>query len=225
MPTDFASYDLNQDNIISPEEWATFYPQGGGPATDAPYQPPTEKPPGMPDAIWQMISPYYYQMTPDDILATGQAQVNMSIEQQLQEQQYQKDYLSLKQQELGLSADQTAQAQREFGFQSGPYWDFFSGDYFEFQKQVEANKVTMSNNQAKMSGDQVAISGNQVLQSEQDIDKSKNYALAQQYQTDAAKAQSEAAILQAYASMGLVNLNPPPTPQPRIQGAGNPFRY
>lgn len=146
--------------------------------------PPT-KPPGMPDGLWNLISQYYYEMTPEDINATNTATVNATLQQALEEQQYQRDYLALKQQELAFNQQQMAQMQKEFEFQSGPYWDFFSGDYFEFQKQIEANRVTMSND---------------------DVARSKNATLSTMYQTEAAKAQAEAAKLGAMAQMGLVRI-------------------
>ena len=138
-----------------------------------------------------------FELTDEDILAIGQYLLYAGVQDQVANQQYKEDFLNLKNKELGLNDLQLQQAQKEFEFQSGPYWDWYSGEYMDFQKQQAANQMAMSDNQVKMSDNQVAISGDDVL-------KSKNYLQQSRYNTDQALMGLQMAKYNAWAQLGMI---------------------
>ncbi len=165
----------------------------------------------LPQALMDFLEPFLgtAPMTPEQIEAFGTAMTMGEMDLAAQEMMYQWAFLDLKADELGFSQSQLAQAKEEFEFQSGEYWDWFKGDYFEFQKEMEANQVAMSNNQKAMSDNQLLMSKDQLLMSKDDVMRSANSTLASQSQAEAAGYQAEAARYQAMVQMGLTNPGTP----------------
>jgi hypothetical protein len=170
---------------------------------NAPGPPPNTLPGGQtippPDWLVPILSQYGstgYQYTPEDLQAIANWAQQMQMQTSVGQLQYQQDYLAEKSKELDLSAQQQDQMAKEFAFQSGPYWDWFKNDAFQFEK----DKLGM---ERQLSADQLTMSGNQVAMSANDLVRSANQTLATQWQTDAAKAQAQATQWQAMQAMGL----------------------
>lgn len=145
-------------------------------------------------------------ITDDDIALLGQAFLFLQLSQQTDALDLSQGQLDLQFGQLGLNQEQLEQQYDEFEFMRDQYFPWYTGDYFDFMKQQEANKVAMSNNQLGMSNNDLLMSGNQLLISNDDVTKSKNYALASGYQTDQAKYGADAAKYQLLAQLGMVNL-------------------
>ena len=96
-----------------------------------------------------------YDLTDQDIAGIGQYLLTSGVEDQVAQRQYQSDYLDFLTKQLGVNEQQLAQAQREMDFQQGPYWEFYTGPYFDFQKQQAANQLQMSNNDVLRSRNSV----------------------------------------------------------------------
>lgn len=138
-----------------------------------------------------------FELTDEDILAIGNYLLYAGVQDQIANQQYKEDFLKLKNRELGLNDLQLQQAQKEFEFQSGPYWDWYKGEYFDFQKQQAANEMAMSNNQKSISDNQVRISGDDVL-------KSANYLQQSRYNTEQALMGLQMAKYNAWSQLGMI---------------------
>ena len=165
MPTDFQSYDLNKDGQIGQDEWQQFYALDQGPASQQPV--PAEF--DLQDFIGKVQAGTF---TDDDMLAFS----NWYMGQQLGLQAGQMDYQN---RTLGLNEQQLDQQYAEFEFMRDQYFPWYTGDFFDFQKQMEENKLTMSNNQVEIAGIEKG--------------KAQDYALAQFYNTEQAKLGSDAA--------------------------------
>jgi hypothetical protein len=64
---------------------------------------------------------------------------------------YKDSYLEYLEKELGLNSAQLDLAAKQVEFQQGPYWDWYTGPYFEFMQQDSENKAEISDNQVLMS--------------------------------------------------------------------------
>ena len=181
MPTSFGSYDLNKDGQIGQDEWQQFYPQGGGPASEAPAQ-------GQPFDLQTFIDTVSMgTFTDDDMLAFS----NWYMGQQLGQQAGQ---LDLQGRTLDLNEQQLEQQYAEFEFMRDQYFPWYTGDFFDFQKQMEENKLTMSNNQVEIAGIEKG--------------KAQDYALAQFYNTEQPKLGADAARYQYLNQMAQMGASP-----------------
>lgn len=150
-------------------------------AAPAAIQPaPVARPSWLDDIYAQQGGGAGYSLTPDDIAAVGQ----WVLEQQMQQQMGQLDVanrqLDLQQDTIGLNEQQLDQQYREFEFMKEQYFPWYTGDYFDFQKQQAQNDLTMSNNQVAMSDNDVLRSRNSVEQARFQTDQAKYGAQAQQ---------------------------------------------
>jgi hypothetical protein len=181
MPTDFASYDVNQDGAISPDEWTAYTANAGGQPTEpaAPFN--------IDDFIAKVSSGNF---TDDDMLAFSNWYMGQQMGQQAGQMQYQADYLDYLNSGLGLNEQQLAQAKQEMDFQQGPYWDWYTTTYFDHVQK----KDQMDFDLAGMNFDtQKYLSDNQRAIGEIEKGKATDYALAQFYGTEQAKLGADAA--------------------------------
>jgi hypothetical protein len=174
MPTDFASYDSNQDGAISPDEWAAYTANAGTQPTE-----PTQ-PFNLDDFLAKMSSG---QVTDDDLMTFSNWYMGQQMGQQAGQMDYQNNYLDYLNNTLGLNTQQLAQAKQEMDFQQGPYWDWYTTTYFDHVQQ----KDQMDFDLAKYNLDTQKQLG--------EIEKGKatDYALAQFYGTEQAKLGADAA--------------------------------
>lgn len=136
-----------------------------------------------------------YQLTPDQLSTINNYFLQAGIGLQAGQLDYQNRYLDYLNKQEGLGEGQLAQAQQQLQFQTGPYWQWYKDVYFPAQQK-------MSDNQLGISNDQLGISANQLASSAQDVHKSVNYALAQQYQTQQAELARDVSKWQALAQFG-----------------------
>lgn len=181
-----------------------------------------DDPYGSLEQIIELGGEWAEKLTPETIAAISQYILVSGIGQQIGQMQYQDDFLALKAQELQLSEQQLQRMQEEFEFQSGPYWDFMKGDWFEFQQQIEQNDVLKSqysadiakyNSDSARYGSEAAAYGVDVARfgaeaAGSEVERANAYATAQMFNTEAARLGAEVARYQAMASMGLVNQSP-----------------
>lgn len=201
MPSDFASYDLDQNGTITSEEWANA---GGQPPTDpaAPTQPFN-----LDDFIAKVSSGNF---TDDDMLAFSNWYMGQQMGQQAQTVKLKGDELLYLQEKLGLDREQLETARQEIEFQQGPYFDFVSGPMFQHQVQKDQMEFDLAGLNFET---QKHLSDNQRAMSDVELGKSKEYAQAQFYNTEQAKYGADAARWQ-YLQM--TNAQPPPSePGPR----------
>jgi hypothetical protein len=185
MPTDFQSYDINQDGAISPDEWDAFYAGAGG-------QPPADpaastQPFNIDDFISKVSSGNF---TDDDMLAFSNWFMGQQMGQQAQTIQLKADELDYLQAKLGLDGQQLALAKQEIEFQQGPYFDFVSGPMFQHQVQKDQWEYDLAGLNFET---QKYLSDNQRAMADVELGKSKEYAQAQMYNTESAKYGADAA--------------------------------
>lgn len=161
---------------------------GGGPGMLPPPVPGQVAPSSaaVPDWLQPILAQYGgggYQYTPEDLQAIANYEMQQQMQLQFGQQQYQDAYLQQKGRELDLNSAQLDQMQKEFAFQSGPYWDWFKNDAFQFEK----DKLGM---EKQLSQDQLVNSANSTISS--------------RYAMEANKSQAQAAQWQAMQAMGLV---------------------
>jgi hypothetical protein len=189
MPSTFHSYDLNQDNIISPEEWATFYPdEGGPPQTAAPVDPAAPIEPFDLDTFIAKVSSGNF--TDDDMLAFSNWYMGEQMGQQARTIELKGDELDYLQAKLGLDELQLQTAKQEIEFQQGPYFDFISGPQFQHQVQKDQWEFELAGLNMET---QKYLAGNQREIADIEKGKSKDYALAQFYDTESSKYGADAA--------------------------------
>ena len=122
----------------------------------------------------------------EDLQMFANAIMMMQMQQQMGGMDYQNRYMDYLEKTIGLNEQQLLQAQQELEFQSGPYFDWYTNDYFPaIQEQerlrLETSQITSQNAQ----------------------NQSKDYALAQAYNTETAKLGTEAARYNMMAQQGL----------------------
>lgn len=124
----------------------------------------------------QELTPDVLQQIANDILA-----INLGLE--AGQLDYKNHFLEYLEQQLDLNSQQLDLARQQLEFQQGPYWDWYTTEYFEFQKQQAQNEMDMSNNQLAMSENQVEISGNDVLRSEEFTRQARAQTVGAYYQS------------------------------------------
>ncbi len=147
-----------------------------------------------------------YELTDNDILNLGNFQLQNALYQQALDDQYKQGYLEYLNNDLGLKGQQMAVAKQQLDFEQGPYWDWYTEQYFPAQQKMSENQLGISNNQLLQSQEATK-------QSQLDTTKAKDYALAQGYATQQARLGEQAQKYQMWAQMGFVN-------PPRFGGAG-----
>lgn len=166
----------------------TVTPGGGSGAGLPPADPNAAPPPNnapVPDWLKPILASYGsggYQYTPEDLQAIATWANDMQMQTQMGQLQYSQDYLAEKSKELDLTSQQQDQMAKEFAWQSGPYWDWYKNDAFQYEK----DKLGM---EKQLSADQLTQSANQTL--------------ASQWQSEAAKATAQANQWQAMQAMGI----------------------
>jgi hypothetical protein len=208
MPTSFASYDSNQDGQISAEEWAAVYgaldqgpmtPRGGGSydfdgdgvaeeytflGADAP-----QAAFNLDEFIAKMTSGNF---TDDDLIAFSNWYMGQQIGQQAGQLDYQNRYLEYLNSQLGLNEQQLAQAQQEMAFQQGPYWEWYTTQYFPHQQERDKMEFELAGLNLTTQKELAGI----------EKGKAKDYALAQFYNTEQAKYGADAARWQFLQQTG-----------------------
>lgn len=150
------------------------------------------------DTIWDQLREWLSQLVGDfgdlgnlDTDTLTQALPFMQLYQQMQQMQYQGDYLGYLRDQQSLGEDQLAEAKQELDFKQGPYWDWYTKVYFPQQQELsQLNYDTqrqLSSDQLKMGEQQLGIGQQNVFQ---ELERTKQ-----------AKAQSAVAMAQAYQSM------------------------
>jgi len=108
------------------------------PNADPNAQQPWAPTPGMPQ--W-LIDAYEngggYTLTDDDLMMLANWMLTQQMGQQAASVDYQNRYLDYLNGQLGLNEQQLAQAQQEMAFQQGPYWDWYTTEYFPSQQEQE----------------------------------------------------------------------------------------
>ena len=174
---------------------------------------------GMQDFIQQLAAlGAGYELTDDDILNLGNFQLQNALYQQALDDQYKQGYLEYLNHDLGLKGQQMAVAKQQLDFQQGPYWDWYTNEYFPAQQQMSKDQLSMSNNQVGISNNQLLQSQEATKQSQFDTTKAKDYALAQAYGTQAARLQEQMGKYAMWAQQGFINpphTRPSPLSQPR----------
>jgi hypothetical protein len=193
MPTDFASYDLDQNGTISPEEWDAFYANAGGGQPPANPAAPAQ-PFNIDDFIGKVSSGNF---TDDDMLAFSNWYMGQQMGQQAKTIQLKADELDYLQAKLGLDQEQLETAKMEIEFQQGPYFDFVTGPQFQHQVQKDQWEFEMAGIQFDLANlnfeTQKYLSDNQRAMADVELGKSKEYAQAQFYNTEQAKYGADAA--------------------------------
>lgn len=140
--------------------------------------------PQVPEWLQTILDQYGgYEMSDDDIMALSNYMLMAGVEQQAGKTKYDADYLAFLNKKLGVDEQGLAQAQQELDFQQGEYWDFYTGPYMELQRQQTANALEMSNNE---------------------VAKSRDYAIAQTYNTQSAKYGADANKYQYLIATGQI---------------------
>jgi len=192
MSSTFQSYDANRDNTISPDEWAQFYPDEGGPPQGDPAA-PTEA--FDIDTFITKVSSGNF--TDDDMLAFSNWYMGQQMGQQAGQMDYQNRYLDHLGQVLEGNNAALAQAGKEMEFQQGPYWDWYVEDFFPHQQEKDRMDFELAGDnldtQKYLMEGQRYMSDNQKLISDSDRGKAQDYALAQFYGTEQAQYGADAA--------------------------------
>lgn len=144
----------------------------------------TVEPIPRPDWLDDILGSYDYPLTPADLDALANATMTRQID--LEDRQYgldsraldlasrdqdlkamdqhlailQNDYLT---KQLGLQGDQLARAQKEFEFQSGPWWDWYVNEKFPGDMEIARNQVQMSKLNLKNAQNQQNLAALQQL--------------------------------------------------------------
>lgn len=180
MPTSFASYDLDQDGQISVDEWSQFYAMDEGPGSD-PAAPP--EPFDLDTFLGKMASGDF---TDDDLMAFSNWYMGQQVGLQAGQLDLANRRLDYDLQALGLNEMQIETAKQEIEFQQGPYWDWYTTEYFPNQQERDRMDIEL---QRYNLDTQKALG-------EIEQGKAKDYALAQFYGTEQAKLGAEAARYQ-----------------------------
>lgn len=184
MPTDFASYDLNQDGLIGQDEWDAFYANAGG----APAEPAAPVEPFNLDTFLARMSSG--QANDDDLMAFQNWYMGQQMGQQARTIELKGQELDYLQQKLGLDELQLETAKQEIEFMKGPYFDFVSGPKFQHEVQKDQWERDLAGlnfeTQKYLSDNQRAIADIEQV-------KAKDYALAQFHGTEQAKLGADAA--------------------------------
>ena len=136
-------------------------PPRRGPEAPAPPERTRTEPPAGPqperyDDIWQFIQPGQ-PITPELLEQIAQDIMGKELELKARDMDYKDNFLDYLEGQLGLNQDQLALAETQMEFQQGPYWDWYTTDYFDYVKQDSENKARISDNQVSQSGN-VALS-------------------------------------------------------------------
>ena len=166
MPQDFASYDLNQDGLIGQDEWANFYPDGGGPATRGIgsqrmpgmqndimlYQQPQMVPfdggstsmdmgfdPADVVSFFQNLTDQFqgFEFTPEMLEAFGTILPALGIYGEMSKAEYQQDALDFAREELGLKGIELDIMRQQLQFQQGEYWDWYTSEFFPMTQETQ----------------------------------------------------------------------------------------
>ena len=129
-------------SVAHPPRRSTRPPRdgSGGPVTgDIPQaQDPGGYFTGLQDFIQQLASlGAGYELTDNDILNLGNFQLQNALYQQALDDQYKQGYLEYLNNDLGLKGQQMAVAKQQLDFQQGPYWDWYTNEYFPAQQQMD----------------------------------------------------------------------------------------
>ena len=177
---------------------------GGGDGTTAASTPDPTKPPFLQSIYDQGYGTGTgYTYTPEDLQAIANWYQDMQMRLQFGQAKYEGDFLKLKGRELKLNVAQQKQMEDEFQWRTGEYWNWFKDEAFQYEKDKLGMEKQLSADQLAMSGNQLKMSRNQVAMSHDDLVRSANSTLASQYNLDATKAQSKAAIYQALKDLGV----------------------
>jgi len=191
---------LNQDGNISPDEWDAFYAtehgNQAGPGTTPGDAPATQSAPFDLDTFIEKVSSGTF--TDDDMLAFSNWYMGQQLGQQAGQMDYQNKYLDYLNTQLGLNEQQLKQAQQEMEFQQGPYWDWYTSEYFPHQQERDRMDFEL----AGMNLDTQRALG------EIEQGKAKDYALAQGYNTESAKYGADAARWQYLQMIGGAQADP-----------------
>lgn len=130
--------------------------------------------PGRYDDIWSIIEPGA-PITPEVLEQIATYIMGKELELKVRDMDYKDNFMAYLEDQLGLNERQLELAQRQIDFQEGPYWDWYTNDYFEHVKQDSENRAIVSENQRRQSG---------------------NVALSSYYQTQSHEAQLASQIAQ-----------------------------
>lgn len=107
-----------------------------------------------------------YVLTPDDLELIASYYALRNMEGQVGEIDLAGRKLDLTGRQLDLSGRELDLAGKEQDFKQGPYFDWYSGPYFEQMKQQAANDLLMSQNDLKRTANSLASSRYQTKQAE-----------------------------------------------------------
>lgn len=151
-----------------------------------PTQPQPTAPQWWTDFLQQYGGANGWTPSDDDMAMFANALLMFSMQQQMGQLDYQNQYLQYLQDTVGLNQQQLALAQRELEFQQGPYFDWYTSEYFPAIQEQERLRLDTARETAKYGQLQA-----------------KDYALAQAYNTEAAKYGAQSARYNMMAQQGL----------------------
>lgn len=187
----FASYDLNQDGAISPDEWAQFYDNAGGPIGG---EPPTDVAPAGPFDLEDFINKVSSgTFTDDDMLAFSNWYMGQQMGQQAGQLDLANRTLDYQLASLGLNEQQLEVAKQEIEFQQGPYWEWYTEEYFPRQQERDRMETDLARYNLDI---QKQLGQFQVDEAGIRQQQAKEYALAQFYNTESSKYGADAARYQ-----------------------------
>ena len=117
--------------------------------------------------IWDFFEPGQ-PLTPELIEKITQYVIGKELELKVRDQDYKSEFLDYLDDKLQLDAGQLELAEKQMEFQQGPYWDWYTTEYFDQMKKDSENKADISDNQ---------------------LDQSANIAQSSYYQTKSSEAQ------------------------------------
>lgn len=141
-----------------------------------PEVPAAEMPKFLQDIYAEMGGSAGYEFTPEDLALLGQYAAQQGMQQQFGQ-------MGLANRQMDLTEAEIDQKYQEFEFMRDQYFPWYTGDYFDFQKQQAANELQMSND---------------------DVKKSANYLQQARSQTEAAQYGAQAAKAQLAYQMGIL---------------------
>lgn len=92
----------------------------------------------------QVMTPELLQQFATDLAA-------LEMHGQFQEQEYKQSYLDYLENQLGFNQAQLDMAQQQLDFQQGPYWEWYTGPYFEQMKKQSENQLAISDNNVSIA--------------------------------------------------------------------------
>lgn len=142
-----------------------------------------------------------YALSDDDLMMLANFMMQSQMQQQVASTDYQFQYLDYLNRQLGLNEQQLGQAEKEMAFQQGPYWEWYTEEFFPMQQ--ETAQVQAQSQQAIAGFEQ---------------ERARDYALSSAYQTEQSRLGTEAARYQFLTQT--MGVNPVRDPGSRVAYKG-----